>query len=83
MKIKLVGKQHMEFETDKGEQMKGWKFCAIDLDTVRTGLEGNLVLSSFVDDKLPGSVAVQNAVVGNTYNAYFNQKGKLEVLLDI
>lgn len=82
MKVQLVGKQHMDFTTDDGSKMQGWKICCIDLDTRRDGLEGFLVFNQFLPDGSTGASVVANAKVAQKYEAYFNQRGKLEVLLD-
>lgn len=82
MKIQLVGKEKLDFKTDDGTQMKGYKISCIDFDTRRTGLEGYNTFTSFLADGTAGANAVAKASVGQKYEAYFNNKGKLEVLLD-
>lgn len=81
MLITLVGKQHMDFSLDDGTKLVGWKIHCIDKETQRSDLEGFQIFDKFLPDDSVGASVVKSAKVGQDYNAYFNNKGKLEVLL--
>lgn len=81
MLITLVGKQRLDFTTDDGTKMTGWKMYAIDKETKRSDLEGFQIFDKFLADDSLGASVIKSADVGKDYNAYFSNKGKLEVLL--
>ena len=48
MLITLVGKQRLDFTTDDGTKMTGWKMYAIDKETKRSDLEGYQIFDKFL-----------------------------------
>lgn len=81
MKIKVVGIQVQDYKLDNGYTFKGRKLHAIDLDSVTNGQIGNQVINlKIADDSVLAAVPVE---VGETYTAYFTNKGTLDTLIPV
>lgn len=81
MKVKIIGIEPQSYTLDSGYSFTGVKYHAIDLETVREGLIGQLMVNFKVSsDSRLASVPVE---VGKEYNVYFTQRGALDYIAPV
>lgn len=78
MSVKVVGKQNLDFSTDKGERIEGVKLHILGADK---NVQGQAVFTEFVSPYAECYEDACNLIVGSSVTLVYNRKGKVEEII--